>query len=517
MKKYIAIILVIVAFNFYIVGYAANSPTFTVSSPSAKPGDTIKVTVSVSGNPGLTSMKFAVDFDSELTLEKVEYNSSFSGQTLQPSSFESPVTLIWLSPFENVNYNGTFATLTFKVSPNVKSGYEANINLSYNSDDVYNLKEENINFAITNGKVSITTNSVPTVCLHNNKTKINAKDSTCTEKGWDEYYICDDCGQTISSDGASEVASRPFRPLASHKGGTATCKSKAVCSVCGNPYGNTINHSYTSQSEKEAALKKAGTCQTKAEYYYSCSMCGTVEKNDNHVFYGASASHSFTKYVSDGNATTETDGTKTAKCDYCNEIKTIVDIGSIITSDHKHTFGVYYKTNSNEHWKVCACGTVSEKSKHSFNDWIVVKSATATSTGIKKQICNICGYEITEIIPIISYNKNASIKVASSKVVDYRSNVTIVANASGIDNGYHLEIVIGNASYKGTRTEVKADIGEIRSDVNYEVRVVKDNGEVQNDLTKSGCKVICNSSFIKRLVAFFKGIFGKLPAVTIKP
>ncbi|MBQ2881057.1 MAG: dockerin type I repeat-containing protein, partial [Clostridia bacterium] len=40
--------------------------------------------------------------------------------------------------------------------------------------------------------------------------------------------------------------------------------------------------------------------------------------------------HSFTNYVSDGNATTEADGTKTAKCDNCEETDTVIDGGSKI-------------------------------------------------------------------------------------------------------------------------------------------------------------------------------------------
>ena len=38
--------------------------------------------------------------------------------------------------------------------------------------------------------------------------------------------------------------------------------------------------------------------------------------------------HSFTNYVSNGDATCEADGTKTAKCDGCDETDTVVDVGS---------------------------------------------------------------------------------------------------------------------------------------------------------------------------------------------
>lgn len=50
-----------------------------------------------------------------------------------------------------------------------------------------------------------------------------------------------------------------------------------------------------------------------------CSICGEIN---------APLGHSFTNYVSDGNATCTADGTKTAKCDRCDETDTIEDTGS---------------------------------------------------------------------------------------------------------------------------------------------------------------------------------------------
>ena len=43
---------------------------------------------------------------------------------------------------------------------------------------------------------------------------------------------------------------------------------------------------------------------------------------------GSALGHSFTNYISDGNATYEQDGTKTAKCDRCDATDTIPDPGS---------------------------------------------------------------------------------------------------------------------------------------------------------------------------------------------
>ena len=64
-------------------------------------------------------------------------------------------------------------------------------------------------------------------------------------------------------------------------------------------------------------------CEDQGYIEHSC-RCGDSYK-DNFV---AKLGHSFKKYVSDNNATTEKDGTKTAKCERCNATDTITDVGS---------------------------------------------------------------------------------------------------------------------------------------------------------------------------------------------
>ena len=71
-------------------------------------------------------------------------------------------------------------------------------------------------------------------------------------------------------------------------GGSATCTAKAVCTVCGNTYGELAAHTYTAEVKKAEALVNAGAinCTTAAEYYYSCSVCGAVEGKADHTFKG---------------------------------------------------------------------------------------------------------------------------------------------------------------------------------------------------------------------------------------
>ena len=109
---------------------------------------------------------------------------------------------------------------------------------------------------------------------HDYKTVVTAP--TCTEKGF-TTHTCTKCGDSYTD---NEV------PALGHKGGTATCTKKAACSVCGQLYGELAAHSFNKQAKTAEALRSEGTCQAKAVYYYSCSVCNSVEYNDSHTFEG---------------------------------------------------------------------------------------------------------------------------------------------------------------------------------------------------------------------------------------
>ena len=98
---------------------------------------------------------------------------------------------------------------------------------------------------------------------------------------------------------------------------TATCTTggtqSRTCSVCGHvDTRNTsaLNHSYTAQTVKDAALKSEATCTEAAVYYYSCSRCGAVEGDDSHTFTdGTALGHEYT-----GDYVNASDGRHYRKC-----------------------------------------------------------------------------------------------------------------------------------------------------------------------------------------------------------
>ncbi|MBR2731115.1 MAG: InlB B-repeat-containing protein, partial [Clostridia bacterium] len=117
---------------------------------------------------------------------------------------------------------------------------------------------------------------------------------------------------------------------------------------------------------------------------------------------------------------------------------------------------------------------------------------------------------------------NAVLNVKASASVEYRADVTIKATATGVPAGYVLAVYDGNTQVaKGDNASVSYHVGNMKAGKTYDVKVVDANGNVQqdgsgNDLSKS-CAISVNDGFFAKIIAFFKGLFGALPKITIEP
>ena len=134
---------------------AENTPQIIVENKTASAGSEVKVNVSLKNNPGISSMGLTLKYDkTKLTLKAVNYNSEMDGQSMQPQTMDSPVILNWVSPVADYSGDGTYAELVFKVSDKAKSG-TVPIEITYDSNNVYNLNDENIAFEVKNGTVTV--------------------------------------------------------------------------------------------------------------------------------------------------------------------------------------------------------------------------------------------------------------------------------------------------------------------------------------------------------------------------
>ncbi len=82
---------------------------------------------------------------------------------------------------------------------------------------------------------------------------------------------------------------------------------------------------------------------------------------------------------------------------------------------HKHLFTSAWSIDENNHWHECRCGEKRNIENHSYGEWTIVEAATETETGLKKNNCLVCNYEITEIIPSKGHDHNFSTKWSSDE------------------------------------------------------------------------------------------------------
>ena len=205
---------------------------------------------------------------------------------------------------------------------------------------------------------------------------------------------CSRCGDVVSE--KCMVTSRT----------TATCTADGVTIYTAEYDGKTdaktvdtpaTGHSFTDYESNGDATCQADGTKT-AECDYGCGTTDTVADE------GSKLDHKFTKYVSNNDATCQADGTKTAECDYgCGMTDTVADEGSKL--DHKFTKYVPNNdaTCKNTGTKTAKCDygcgstdTVENaddpQKEHSFTNYISDNNATCQADGTKTAECDYgCG------------------------------------------------------------------------------------------------------------------------------
>ena len=191
---------------------------------------------------------------------------------------------------------------------------------------------------------------------------------TCTEKGY-TLHKCE-CGDEYK-DNETEALGHLFgewqvtTPATEGKDGeeTRAC-TRENCDYTETRKIPALNHSH---SYVETVVEP--TCTEKGYTLHKCA-CGDEYRDNETPILG----HSFTNYVSDGNATCTKDGTKTSKCDRCEERDTITDKGSAKGHDYS-------------------------------TEWTVDVEPTCVKTGIKSHHCTRCGVKTDETeIPLADHN-----------------------------------------------------------------------------------------------------------------
>ena len=157
-----------------------------------------------------------------------------------------------------------------------------------------------------------------------------------------------------------------------HTGGTATCTAKAVCSVCGESYGELAAHVADSTYKYNAD-----------GHWTACATCGTPMSNQEaHTGGTADCQHK-------------------AVCDVCRQ-----PYGELDAS--KHTGGIRWVQTAETHqaFYLCCGAAAGAEANHSWNDGSVCTECgygcahtggTATCTALA--VCDICGHTYGELLP----------------------------------------------------------------------------------------------------------------------
>lgn len=147
-KKLLSVLLAaVMLLSMTAVAFAA-APTVTVSSVSAEAGETVVLNVALSGNPGINTFSFGFQYDeTRLSLTNVELAPGIPGQ------FTYSKKAVWLNS-SDITTNGNFLKLTFKVLDSASQG-NADVTVTYNTGDISNYDEDDVNFQIVPGKITV--------------------------------------------------------------------------------------------------------------------------------------------------------------------------------------------------------------------------------------------------------------------------------------------------------------------------------------------------------------------------
>ena len=148
---------------------------------------------------------------------------------------------------------------------------------------------------------------------------------TCTERGY-TTHTCSDCGNSYVDD---------YIPATGHNYSAEwTVDIEPTCTTAGSQSHHCVRCDVKKDVTEIPASGhtfgdwqqvKAPTCTGIGAERRYCANCDAFEKRPVDAL-----GHSFTNYVSNNDATYTEDGTKTAKCDCCNEKNTITDEGSAL-------------------------------------------------------------------------------------------------------------------------------------------------------------------------------------------
>ena len=299
----------------------------------------------------------------------------------------------------------------------------------------------------TGGTATCTAKAVCSVCGESyGELAAHVADSTYKYNGEGHWTACATCGTPMSNQEA-------------HTGGTADCQHKAVCDVCGQPYGELDANTHT------GGIRWVQTAETHQAFYLCCGAAA-----------GAEANHSWNDEsvcTECGYGCAHTGGTATctalAVCDICG-----------------HTYG--------------------ELLPHDYQ-WVIDQAATTEAEGLKHEECTVCGDKRSEgtVIPKLPKH-SSSVSTPDIQPILTAENAKSATDYSGGIYGLTFRASTGYGSFKGVKvngktigagnyiaeenggTEIYLKAAYLRTLApgKYTMTVMTESGEVTTEFTVGG-------------------------------
>lgn len=409
MKKLFSILLVamLIVTSLATVAFAADSATVSASSVTAKPGDSVTISFTLSGSE-FASYGMQITADPVLTLTGIKQGAASNGAFV--GNYKNGI----------VGFGGTYNcpagelfTATFKVSSSAKPGkYPVSVKMDFVSDE----KQNDLNVSVVAGYVTIE-------CSHSWSAWNTVVPSTCSVQGKAER-TCSVCGEvqtkvlpvvahswsawktvvpaTCTTEGKAErvcsvggEVQTKILPVVAHSWSAwktvvpATCttegKAERACSVCGKTESKALSTVAHAWSDWKTVVPATCTAEGKAER--TCSVGGEVETK---VLPKVAHEWSDWKVVAEPSCTME--GKSERTCSVCGKVE------SEVIPALNHSAKEDWSFDDDNHWHECSngCGHTFDLGAHEL-EWVITKNPTSTDAGLKHQECPICGYRGADV------------------------------------------------------------------------------------------------------------------------
>ena len=405
----------VVSLSFSSIAATTASLSASASETKLLKGDQVTITVSLQDCPSAKSMALQFGFDeSVFSIASAEW--TLSGSVFD--DFDSTNNAAAIVYAKETNMNGDVFTIVLEVKEDAPLG-----DTSFTVTPT--IKKDTETYDCDSASVSLEILS----CIHNLQ-NVKAKESTCSEQGWDAYSVCTKCGQIFSAEGEA-LQDIPYRDKLDHTGGTATCISPAVCSVCGEEYGkidpdNHVGETET-RNETEATCTDPGytgdvycldckqlisagksidalghdyvaevtepTCQAGGYTTYTCSVCGDTYTDDE----TDPIDHDYVAEVTE--PTCQAGGYTTYTCSMCGDTYTGDETDPI---EHDYVAEVTEPTCQAGGYTTYTCSMcgdtyTGDETDPIEHDYVAeVTEPTCTEGGYTTYTCSMCGDSYTD-------------------------------------------------------------------------------------------------------------------------